>query len=252
MHASLQSPLYALLPSLPQEESVMTFDEDANIPESVQCIANAQHFGDLFWVQRQFLSPVQWFVFDAGLICWWGWPFCFVQHIHSWADVQELHCDLRHGIASDPRHEDGVITPITRIVALKFRDGSACRIILIDHTGVPSKQVYFNHPYSIIANRICQKVAEAQLPLFRSRLEAGQEVSFGRLSATSVGLRGLYTERIVPWGALRAVETTSYNTAPHTLVGVVYIYTYWERLELPEHTFYNVPTLKLLVKTLRQ
>jgi hypothetical protein len=175
----------------------------------VQDAVTAQGLGEQVWVDRRSNVPLlrSWdYLYEEGVVRYG--PLLRVSGVEHWGDAELVRFDRWRTAAYD-RDRGSVITQTVGAFEVTFRDGRLLRfkirtmpirtlaIEYFRYGGVNEAAEPINKRAWPAADLILEKTAAAQLPRMRERLEAGERVEFGLLSATLHGIRA--GEREFPW-----------------------------------------------------
>jgi hypothetical protein len=144
-------------------------------------------------------------------------PFLHVVVAERWEAIQDLQCKYTLRAEHDTEHGSVITTGYTRYRAT-FRGGSTHRFVIGEDSertlasdyfryGIRSDVIQQIRDAATTRRTISTAVANAQLPQILQRIQAGDRVMFGALSADH---EGIYTtdNAFFPWHALSVAEVS--------------------------------------------
>lgn len=178
-------------------------------PAPVREAVTAQGLGEQVWVDRRSNVPVlrSWdYLYEEGVVRYG--PLLRVSGVEHWSDAELVRFDRWRTAAYD-RDRGSVITQTVSAFDVTFRDGRLLKFKIrtmpirtlaseyFRYGGVNEAAEPINKGAWPATDLILEKTAAAQLPRMRERLEAGETVDFGVLSATLDGIHA--GEREFSW-----------------------------------------------------
>lgn len=132
-------------------------------------------------------------LFEQGVISFVRSPYLRSTYAeYRWADVDAIRTDIPSSVYTE---NGSVLSQMRYRIRLRFADGRSCRFAMADPE-VRTLENYFVHygprtqggPQGDLFRWISTRVADAQAERIKARIEAGETVGFGAVSATKEGI----------------------------------------------------------------